>query len=57
MMTKKHFNAIAKIINAQRCHMTLDAHDKMITEFIVFLKTTNPAFDAGYFRVACKEIK
>lgn len=57
-MTKKHFNRMAAEFAAILRTCTTDAERdvvaRSITAFIVVAKMTNPAFDAAYFREACK---
>jgi len=49
MMTKKHFKAIAKILNS------VTADYSIITRFADFLETENPRFDRNKFVDACVE--
>lgn len=50
-MTKKHFEAIAKILKVQ------DASPELVYEFSLYFATTNPNFDAERFVKACLNSK
>ncbi len=46
-MTKKHFEAIAKILKAQSANLAL------VMELAAYFESTNPNFDAERFVKAC----
>jgi len=51
IMTKKHFEAIAKILKAQNANLAL------VMELAAYFEFTNPNFDAERFVKACLNSK
>lgn len=47
MMTKKHFNAMAKII--ANSHLSREGKRALARDFVQWLKTESPAFDSSRF--------
>jgi|TARA_R100001530_G_scaffold51240_1_gene38047 hypothetical protein len=66
MMTKKHYKAIAEILNKKflemdnsLCNGTQDVvpiQEEIVKELATFLKTDNPNFDKTKFERACGTI-
>lgn len=48
-MSKKDYNLIVKILNAQAKHMTLNAFMSLVEHFCTELKKDNPNFNSERF--------
>ena len=52
--SRKHFNAAAAYLRSQQSSMSPEEHDRHIDTLVNTFRTTNPRFDEGRFRAACK---
>ncbi len=52
-MTRKHFNAIAAALAAQRASLPADAFRALVNQIADVCKSSNAAFDRDRFADAC----
>lgn len=52
-MSKRHFEAIARVLNAARAEMTAHAHATLVRSMADEVATFNPRFSRAQFIRAC----